>query len=439
MIDFSTVVDEVDNSPFSEADTTLQFTKYIDARKYITITHEQLDTWTRDDFFKNGFYEYFKDSEHRRLYFDFDDIKNENDMEEVLTFLDSLVPVCGEYVYAGTTTDIDIAELYGLTYIDEDDYKSKYPTLTAIAKASGLKNFSMDAYIKHHTEVMKTPKHKIPMDVKELHPISIHAVFYEVCCNPNAMRRVLTNSKYIKENTNPNIKYDTAIYTNVGVDKTLRHVCAPKLYKYDASSIKLNQVDLPTCIKPSQLCVACNGTEKVLTMKDLRKVIPIVLSSTPKRGALHEVEHVKTKIALPESVKEMLKDEIEIAEYEGDTSKAEKLQKQLDDSYKVETYVTVEEYNDEDFELPEGDNTFVTPALLDAFTGCLTCMNAQIHNYPKPCKEEPTTVPIFSGYFAWLCQKLQNLLVKVLLTLKHNGMIRFHGLKRAIHHAVYSI
>lgn len=404
ILDFSTVVDSETVSPFSDEDTTLQFTKYLDDRRYITINHDQLDKWKHDDFFKNGFYEYFKDSTYRRLYFDFDDMKNDSDFEEVLSFLDSLTPVCGNYAYAGTTTDQDIADLYDLTYIDTDDYNTKYPTIKELAVASGIKDFNLTTYM--NTYYKKNHKPLENIKPKHHHTISIHVVFYEVCCNPNAMRKILNNSKFIKESTNPNIKYDTAVYANVGDDKTFRHVCAPKLFKYDVSSIKLNQADVPTCFKPSQLCVTCDGGERILQMRDLRKAIPIVLSSTPKRNALHEVEHVKPKIALSESVKEMIDEEIEVAKYEGNTKEVEKLQKQLNDTDKAETYVTLEEYTDEDFELPEGSNTFVTPILLDAFTNCLLDMKEPIHNYPKPCKEKPSTVPIFSGYFACINDKI---------------------------------
>ena len=82
-----------------------------------TISFDDIDDY---DFMK-GFTEFLINVDYVHLYFDFDQIKTQDDLTDVFDWLYKLEEVFGEFTYDGYTNDQEIASDYELRYIENDD------------------------------------------------------------------------------------------------------------------------------------------------------------------------------------------------------------------------------------------------------------------------------------------------------------------------------
>ena len=101
-----------------------------------TISHDDLDmkyASNKTFFTDNAFIEAFTELEHLRLYFDFDSISNPDELDEALSWLDSLKSVFGEYTHI---QDIQMIQI-SLTYTILDS--SKATNITYQCTSSSIK------------------------------------------------------------------------------------------------------------------------------------------------------------------------------------------------------------------------------------------------------------------------------------------------------------
>ena len=70
---------------------------------------------------RKSFVEFLIEPKYVHLYFDIDDITNVEDYEEFKQWLDSLVPIFGNYSIGGYSSNEEFAEQYGFRYYDETD------------------------------------------------------------------------------------------------------------------------------------------------------------------------------------------------------------------------------------------------------------------------------------------------------------------------------
>ena len=104
-----------------------------DRNDFKTVSHKELDSWNPSDFEINGMNELLKDQEYRRLYFDFDDMKTKEELDEVVNWLNELSETFGRVCYAGYTTDESICN-DNIAQIDKDlQTKYKYHTISVHA------------------------------------------------------------------------------------------------------------------------------------------------------------------------------------------------------------------------------------------------------------------------------------------------------------------
>ena len=184
-----------------------------------------LDTWDAFDFNENGLCEMFKDQQYRRLYFDFDDMQTQDELNEILSWLNSLTCVFGHVQYAGYTTDANV----------HDD------------------NI---AFIKDSNKY-------------EYHKISVHAVFPETAIDNNELYEIMKSGRY-----NINHFIDTKVYKETGKQQLLRHPYAPK----NDRPVGFDFIECNMC-KPSELVATCKGKERKVTRDEWQSVFTQVLSS----------------------------------------------------------------------------------------------------------------------------------------------------------------
>ena len=70
--------------------------------------------------FRKGFIEFFENLDYVHLYFDFDDIKNSNEYNKVMAWLEGLKDVFGEFSIGGYTNDRDMKGL-GYRFIEDSE------------------------------------------------------------------------------------------------------------------------------------------------------------------------------------------------------------------------------------------------------------------------------------------------------------------------------
>ena len=76
-----------------------------------------------DDYdFTKGFTEFFINVDNVHLYFDFDQIKTQDDLIDLFDWLYKLEEVFGEFTYGGYSNDQEIANDYELRYIENDEH-----------------------------------------------------------------------------------------------------------------------------------------------------------------------------------------------------------------------------------------------------------------------------------------------------------------------------
>ena len=91
--------------------------------KPINAKHQYISFDELNDYdFSKGFTEYLIKEPYVHLYFDFDEIKNINDLADVFDFLYSLEKVFSEFNYGGYTNDKTLSDDYGLRFIENDKH-----------------------------------------------------------------------------------------------------------------------------------------------------------------------------------------------------------------------------------------------------------------------------------------------------------------------------
>ena len=238
----------------TETVVEIPYVKYAiapDGRKnsndYRYVTHDELDTWTFEDFVKNGMYESLKMQKFRRLYIDFDFktedkniAENANKCYEWLCELEETFDLCA---ICGYCTDENIHKALG----------------AALRRAIELKK-----------------------DLKCDKTLSIHAVFYNTRMDANEMHSIL----YETQNTYGNVIefVDRKVYKvydeEEPKEQLFRHPYANKYMRentYSKGENKgVNPANLKHPYKASQLVITPRGDERIVTKDEWIKMFPMI-------------------------------------------------------------------------------------------------------------------------------------------------------------------
>ena len=88
------------------------------SKEHLMISHDEVDRYN----FAKGFMEVIEGEEYVHLYFDFDTVKDADDIISIDEWLSKLYKVFGDYSYGGYTNDVGVSEEYGLRYIKGSDH-----------------------------------------------------------------------------------------------------------------------------------------------------------------------------------------------------------------------------------------------------------------------------------------------------------------------------
>lgn len=217
---------------------TIKFVKYIKtARKYETVEHDRLDLWTWEEFEKNGMFESLKDLEYVHLYFDFDfhfeDDNVKESVEKIVSVLDELKPVFGDYHYAGYCCDY-------MLYFD-------------------LVDFNDCIELKDDSDLGKK--------------LSFHVVYPETRISQDELCDIMTSNNYSDLFNN---LADGKVYKNSNKEQLLRH---PYAHKYQSPNSRsdiekkgVNFEKLSKHSRPSHLVATPRGTERIVSKDKWSKV-----------------------------------------------------------------------------------------------------------------------------------------------------------------------
>ena len=196
----------------------ISYTKFFNSNRKLdvqTVSFDEIDAWDSYDFESNGMNELLNQAEYRRLYFDFDDMKTQSDVNEVMSWLNEISIVFGRVCYAGYTTDESI-----------DDACIAYINAT-------------EGY----------------------HTISVHAVFPDTCMNNDEMVEIFTSGEY-----NISRFVDKKVYKATGKQQLLRHPYSPKMKSQDdIRPVGFDFLEYDKMPKPSELVATCDGHERKVT------------------------------------------------------------------------------------------------------------------------------------------------------------------------------
>ena len=210
--------------------------------KPMKISFDDVDTY---DFTKN-FFEYVLKSNFIHLYFDFDELKDETEMKEVVDYLDSLKPIFGEYSLGGYTQDITIAETYDIALIE-------------------------DAH----------------------HFISIHAVYYTTMIDSAELVDIMSYTKakgFYKYTVNKHVDYN--VY-KIKTRQLFRHVLSNKYYGPNDEKNTITAGHISNDLPPSTQIIQVRGNEKLIERDEWLKVFPQIISTTTQRKVAHEKQIMK--------------------------------------------------------------------------------------------------------------------------------------------------
>lgn len=90
---------------------TIKYATYIDVRgdsEIKTISHDAVDKYD----FSKGFIEFLTKPEYVHLYFDFDNISNREEFENVLEWLNDISEVFGDFSWGGYTNSKDLSDWF---------------------------------------------------------------------------------------------------------------------------------------------------------------------------------------------------------------------------------------------------------------------------------------------------------------------------------------
>lgn len=211
-----------------------------------TISHDDLDmkyASNKTFFTDNAFIEAFTELEHLRLYFDFDSISNPDELDEALSWLDSLKSVFGEYTYSGYSNDPDIADLYNLRFIEGN---------------------------KHY--------------------ISMHIIFYQTMITSQDLLRIMHHTN-VKGFTTEGVSRfcDSKVYKPIGSRQMFRfglsdkiHTTNPKSPNYKDNVLNHADIIVGGDSLPSNHVIHTRGNERLIKEGDWIKVFKITDKQTEK-------------------------------------------------------------------------------------------------------------------------------------------------------------
>lgn len=327
-----------------------------DCRKnYKTVTHDELDTWTFDDFKNNGFAEMLDPQKYRRLYMDLDDMKTVEDFKSVEKWLDSLSKHFGEYAICGYTTDKNI-------------YKE-------------LKHMQ---HVISHINIDKVPE---GYD-RDYHTISIHVVFYEIKMDVVDLYNIFGLNQNTYGNVNEFI--DRSVYKqSANSNQLLRHPFSNK-YKYrdDQKSWKICGFDFEKhqCeYEASQLVATPRGNERIVTKDEWLKVFPMIENAEQEQKQTASEEPKITFVNPDAELSDWAQMLVDDAKEEFQTISPEEVIKDLNERYtQSKNHITKELFD----------------TIVKGFEGL------EIHGDVEPVDKEITLFPLFSALYACICDEV---------------------------------
>ena len=173
------------------------------------------------------FNEFLIKPEYVHLYYDFDSISSEEEYLDVLTWLDEVKGVFGDYSIGGYSNDQDFSNKYGFRYIDGDKH---YLSIHVVYYTSKILS----------TELMEIMKHT---DKKGYVNYKVHKL-----CDPNVY------------------KLDSR--------QVFRHVLSDKCYSEKNPKNRKNHGYILNGLKPVTQIVQVRGNEKTITRDQWESVFP---------------------------------------------------------------------------------------------------------------------------------------------------------------------
>ena len=227
------------------------------SKEHLMISHDEVDRYN----FAKGFMEVIEGEEYVHLYFDFDTVKDADDIISIDEWLSKLYKVFGDYSYGGYTNDVGVSEEYGLRYIKGSD-----------------------------------------------HYASIHVVFYQTAISTKDLMNIMKHTKndgYIYSGVHklcdPNVyKLDSR--------QIMRHVLSDKIYKVGDKNNKENHGKIVCDDLPHTQIIQVTGNEIIIGEDKWSKVFgkPVekVVDNKP-------VVNNTNKVAAPVRVKKVVAEEVD--------------------------------------------------------------------------------------------------------------------------------
>ena len=187
--------------------------------KLKSISFDEVDKYD----FRKGFNEFIKNESFVHLYFDFDQIKSEEELLDVFKWLDSLKNTFGDYSIGGYSDSIEISKKYDFKYIQDGG-----------------------------------------------HYLSMHVVFYTTRINSSELVQIMkhtTKKGFATKGIHP--LCDPAPY-KLNKRQVFRHVLSDKIFNSGNENNRKNAGTILNNLPPSTQIIQVRGNEPIVT-KDLWK------------------------------------------------------------------------------------------------------------------------------------------------------------------------
>jgi len=194
------------------------------------ISFDEVDNYD----FSKGFTEFIISNDYLHLYFDFDEIKNEEQFDSVMEWLEKVKGVFGNYSYGGYCNNDTMEEL-GFRRFDEGNH---WLSMHVVFYETMISTLDLQTIMKH------TQK-------KGFHTLGVHPL-----CDPNVYHLV---SKKEGQTTR----------------QLFRHVLADKIFRRGDDQNKMNHGYIIGNLPPSTQIVQVRGNEPIITKNQWSKLFTI--------------------------------------------------------------------------------------------------------------------------------------------------------------------
>lgn len=200
------------------------------------ITHDEVNNYD----FSKGFFEQVAGLQYVRPYFDFDEIEDDDQVDDVINWLDSLVPVFGNYSLGGYSTNENAALSLGIKCEPEGGH---YVSLHVVYYTTMIASEELMTIIHTHKEKDKPAT----FDKFNVHPLADYNVYK------------------LKQRVNHGI---------LSGRQLMRHVLSNKIAY--PGNFKVRAGAIADELKPETQIITPKGDERIVTMREWSTVIKCI-------------------------------------------------------------------------------------------------------------------------------------------------------------------